>query len=105
MARYIDADKLKERIEYYYSHTGDQTTNAEHYAYGVALKEIDQLPTADVVEVVRCKDCKYRKKDKLFVSGHYCYLRPVNGGRFCEDDGFCSYGERKDGKDTNVPTK
>ena len=50
---------------------------------------------ADFVEVVRCKDCKYRKKDKLFVSGHYCYLRPVNGGRFCEDDDFCSYGERK----------
>lgn len=51
MARYIDADLLKERIEYYYSHTGDQTTNAEHYAYGVALKEIDKLPTADVAEV------------------------------------------------------
>ena len=50
---------------------------------------------ADFVEVVRCKDCKYRKKDKLFVSGHYCYLRPVNGGRFCEDDDFCSYGKRK----------
>ena len=54
---------------------------------------------ADFVEVVRCKDCKYRKKDKLFVSGHYCYLRPVNGGRFCEDDGFCSYGKRKQKND------
>ena len=51
MAKYIDADLLKERIEYYYSHTGDQTTNAEHYAYGVALKEIEKIPTADVVEV------------------------------------------------------
>ena len=58
---------------------------------------IEQLITkqsaADVVEVIRCKDCKYRKKDKLFVTGHYCYLRPVNGGRFCGDDDYCSYGE------------
>jgi hypothetical protein len=53
MARYIDVDVLKESIKYYYSHTGEQSTNAEHYAYGVALKEIDQTPTADVVEVVR----------------------------------------------------
>lgn len=32
MARYIDADKLKECIKYYHSHTGDQRSNAEHYA-------------------------------------------------------------------------
>lgn len=51
MTRYIDANKLKERIEYYYSHTDGQRTNAEHYAYGVVLKEIDETPTADVVEV------------------------------------------------------
>lgn len=51
MARYIDVDKLAETIKYYYEHTGDQSTNAEHYAYGVALKEIEKLPTADVEEV------------------------------------------------------
>lgn len=51
MPRYIDADLLKKHIGYYFSHTGDQTTNAEHYAYGVALKELDKIPTADVAEV------------------------------------------------------
>ena len=83
MARYIDADILTERIEYYYSHTGDQRTNAEHYAYGVALKEIDKQPTADVVEVVRCKDCRNRiEKNWAKCAGR-------------KPDDFCSDGIRK----------
>ena len=53
-------------------------------------------PAADVVEVVRCKDCKHRRDDEDFVRGHYCVKRPSNGGYFCEDDDFCSYGERRD---------
>lgn len=86
MARYIDADILTERIEYYYSHTGDQRTNAEHYAYGVALKEIDKQPTADVVEVVRCKDCGV--KGAAFCMAGDVPLTETTG------ECFCSYGER-----------
>lgn len=51
MARYIDVDILTERIKYYHSHTGDQRSNAEHYAYGVVLKEIEQIPVANVAEI------------------------------------------------------
>lgn len=81
MARYIDVDLLKKRIEYYYSHSGDQTTNAEHYAYGVALKEIDNTPTADVVQVVRCKNCILHEEGcpldthpYMTADNGYCYL-------------------------------
>ena len=56
---------------------------------------IDDAPTADVVEVVRCVECKHRIYDEDFVSGHYCVKRPSNGGYFCDDDDFCSYGERR----------
>ena len=49
----------------------------------------------DWVPVVRCKDCKYRRIDEDYVSGHYCVKRPSNGGYFCEDNDFCSYGERR----------
>ena len=55
----------------------------------------------DVVKIVRCKYCKYRIEDKDFVRGHYCVKRPHNGGYFCEDGDFCSYGEKRsvdDGK-------
>ena len=48
------------------------------------------------VDVIRCKDCKYRVDDYAFVCGHYCVKRQSNGGYFCEDNDFCSYGERKE---------
>lgn len=61
------------------------------------LAEIEYTPTADVVEVVRCKDCK-----------HWCIQEgnDVNQSYFCsrdkmwcmptrKADDFCSYGERK----------
>ena len=59
------------------------------------IDRVWSIPTADVVEVVRCKDCKHRRDDEDFASGHYCAKRPQNGGYFCEDDDFCSYGERR----------
>ena len=62
-----------------------------------SLSEVlEDTPTADVVEVVRCKDCKYLRFDKDFMTGRYCSLRNVNGGLFCEDNDFCSYGKRAD---------
>lgn len=53
----------------------------------------------DVVKVVRCKDCKYLKYDRDFITGRYCSLRNVNGGKYCNDDDFCSYGEKMDGEE------
>lgn len=54
--------------------------------------------TADVVEVVRCKDCKYRTKltseedygVEIWVCNHDC------GCAQCNDDDFCRYGEKKE---------
>ena len=46
----------------------------------------DILNSSDVVEVVRCKDCKYRKKNT------FC----LHNMRYEDDNGFCSYGERAD---------
>lgn len=56
---------------------------------------INDQTIIDAVEVVRCKDCKFRIDDINFVRGHYCIKRPSNGGYYCEDNDFCSYGERK----------
>lgn len=51
MARYIDADALKDfpiRIDHY-----DQKNGNEHFVYGIetVIEYVDHLPTADVVEV------------------------------------------------------
>lgn len=49
---------------------------------------IDSVPAADVVEVVRCKDCIYWRGENDLCKG------------ICIDfdaDGYCSEGKRKDG--------
>ena len=54
------------------------------------LREIiESVPTADVVSVVRCKDCKHL----FYTMCAACGFLPH------KPDDFCSYGERKDGAD------
>lgn len=53
-----------------------------------AIKMIEDLPSADVVEVVRCKDCKHIETTEY---GGYCCLKKI--GVAYND--FCSYGERR----------
>nr|DAO88787.1 MAG TPA: hypothetical protein [Caudoviricetes sp.] len=51
-----------------------------------------QTPAADVVEVVRCKDCKFLMFSDFYgecSNGHMCIVSP---------DDFCSRGIRKDGE-------
>lgn len=51
------------------------------------------LPTADVVEAVRCKDCKHRIYDK---SRDLYYCEMYYGMGDVSDENFCSFGERAD---------
>ena len=48
------------------------------------------LNREDCVAVVRCKDCRHYIKEETMVT--HCRLF----GAMCDDDDFCSYGERKD---------
>lgn len=60
------------------------------------LRGVDALPAADVVEVVRCKDCKW--KGKLRFCSYDCCTNPNYGmasGVELREDDFCSYGERE----------
>ena len=51
--RYIDAGKIKITAD-------TMIADGECYVPLLAVKQaISQTPTEDVVEVVRCKDCKY----------------------------------------------
>lgn len=51
------------------------------------LEKLDALPTADVVEVVRCGKCIYANFD-----GTICHY---DVGRDVKPDHYCGYGERK----------
>lgn len=82
MSRYIDADKVKE----YILSTGFYCDTEADRKYSAEL--IDELfPTADVVEVVRCKDCKYYIERE---DGHIC----ANDYLYKDSDWFCADGEK-----------
>ena len=60
-----------------------------------ALHIIDSFPATDVVEVVRCRECKWWHEDDDI--GH-CD-NPDGLDNYAKPDDFCSYGERKEGDD------
>ena len=77
--------------------------HSEVCAYKMTFKDTikscnEYIPTADVVEVVRCEKCKYLKHTR----GHIPYCKRMDeyadGDNLYEVsyDDFCSYGERID---------
>ena len=74
------------------------TPDIEHDCIVQADKLADimaEVPTADVQEVVRCKDCTHLCKDLSGRECHLCMRCPLQ--REVTLDSFCSYGERMDG--------
>lgn len=55
---------------------------------GILLK---QVPEAEFVRVVRCKDCKHYEQYATGCAEMVCGLDDL----FCNPDDYCSYGERK----------
>ena len=65
------------------------------FTFDCVCKVVDSMPSADVVPVVRCKDCKYLANATVNSNGFLiCH---VNDMEIAPED-FCSYGERKEGK-------
>ena len=82
--------------------------------YGIPLGNLvdtfADIPAADVVEVVRCRECKYwgdeagelqRSDGVLFArcKVHNYLLDGRHTGWCPTENDFCSYGERKEGAD------
>ena len=54
---------------------------------------MNERPTINAVEVVRCKDCRRSFGDKSTMEGHvYC----VNWGQIVKADGFCYMAQKED---------
>lgn len=96
--RLIDADALKEDYRMA-DDCKDCKTNVRDCEYDRVYTKmdfcgwLDDAPTVDAVEVVRCRDCRHRHKDG-FGSGYVCTYHVCSFG--VKDDDFCSKGERKD---------
>ena len=76
MSRLIDADKALEKVH----NQGVAHPNAYHLT-NYATLILQEAPTIDAVEVVRCKDC---------MAHNLCKFEQSQGL-----NGFCSCGERK----------
>ena len=102
MAEYIDRKALLTYLQ-------ECKATPPELCYTAPLYVVKMLPAADVVEVVRCKDCFYYSQD-----GHEAYcLHPKYEHWYADwyadgaddtcfhpstkENHFCSYGERKDG--------
>lgn len=85
---YIEREKAFEAITDF---AGTATTKAAYSAFWKSAKVLNTLPTADVEEVVRCKNCKHLDRERFCVRGV-----DGTGYKVVLPDDFCSYGERSD---------
>ena len=93
--RLIDANALKSQItRYHMSLTPRYISKLVDAEIGDVIDILDESPTVDAVEVVRCKDCKRRGTDNCIF---HIKGEPADEELLKKlDNDFCSYGERKD---------
>lgn len=60
-------------------------------AFDAFYDALQDTPTVDAVEVVRCKDCKHYKPEE-----YECGCDFAGGLPYVKADDYCSYGEGKD---------
>ena len=78
--RLIDANALIEEMK------DCAITRQDLYCNGYAQTFIENAPTVDAVEVVRCRDCK-----------NYMTIHCTCDGCCISDDWYCADGERRTG--------
>ena len=84
--RLIDADAFLEKMK--------RTSR-----YFDVVFDVEEMPTVDAVEVVRCRKCKHHYWEQEPCHGkivHCCNLPHMSGVQVFKEF-FCYYGERKDG--------
>ena len=98
MPKYVNADKIIEHLNDELEGCEDPDVYSQPVAYGTYLglqyarSIVETAETANVVQIVRCQDCKY------FISGVCRHDLAMNLSR---DDDFCSCGERRK-EDTKI---
>ena len=95
MAEFIERDKFRNILEA----KAEMTLGTPKQVFYNTIAMLDLIPAADVVEVVRCKDCEYRTEKGICEKFRQRY--PF----YPEDDFHCGYGKRKGGADNGTDKK
>ena len=112
MTEYIEREALEVALNHRLNFLMAENGEYDHYTSGFdeAVTRVENFPAADVVEVVRCRECKYwgdeagelqRSDGVLFArcKVHNYLLDGRHTGWCPTENDFCSYGERKGGAD------
>lgn len=93
MSRYIDADTMLEYLELAYDNHSDMDTL---YNTGVLVAINYIKHKADTIDIVRCKECRYKRIYDGETKYYYCALedRPNRQWSVDETD-YCSWAERE----------
>ena len=92
MSKYVNAADAAEKI-------------AEKHGIplGDLVDTFAEIPAADVVEVVRCRECVHWKPIGSKAGNSFSDMEYIGGCEFTKycrrESDFCSYGERKGGAD------
>ena len=89
MAEYIEREAVENMLS-----DAQIITDGEYCGYCTEDVDVSQLPAADVVEVVRCKDCKKSTRHEIFPHSRRCSVEEYRFPH--KENHFCSYGERGD---------
>ena len=94
MSRYIDADAFIERLKF--KRNTDTIDRKKYAGLESAIVHCKKFPTADVVEVVRCRDCIHNRDnggdcDRTIILNEYDSTEYR-----CAGLEYCSYGERRE---------
>lgn len=98
MARPINADKLLEIYKKWIPQLSSKEDEGDRRGVETCIAVLEDMPTMDAVEIVRCRDCKYHYWEQEPCHGksvHYCKLPHMRGVEVFKEF-FCYYGKRKD---------
>ena len=102
MADYLDRDALLDKLEERFKQLRNANMEWDEYVkgFGDALDIVEYFDPADVVEVVRCKECKYgdlcypvKEIGEDAIPSYYCYMYD----RYMSVNGYCGFGAKMDG--------
>lgn len=81
----------------------DADTLPRHGGRGglVHWKDIENAPTIDAVEVVRCKDCAFSRDTGDYQDTYYCDHPTHNKMHLVHSREYCYYGEEAENAETN----
>lgn len=95
MTKYINADEFLNLFHAVMESKGLSETDS-WFCYRDLERVISATQSADVVEVVRCKDCKDYDGCKYLHEVGITVNDSYRLGLFITDDDFCSYGRKKE---------